>query len=161
MEGIIIRNVKEKDFLDIMEVATNCEPMPVERGSIYHDLTRYFANTCFVAEKEGGIVGFILGWVSQMEDAIAYIHNICVIPDMRRKGIAANLYDRFIEAVREMGCNRVFLIINPHNKISLNFHQTLGFKISEEGEGIDIEDIRAVKDYNGPGKHMAVMYKEI
>ena len=161
MKEIKIRNVKEKDFLDIMEVATNCEQIPNERDSIFHILTRYFANTCFVAEKEERIVGYMLGWVSQMEETFAYIHNIGIIPDFRRKKIASDLYERFIETVREIGCNKIFLIIGPKNKISLDFPQKLGFKISQEGEGIDIEGVRAFKDYNGPGIHMTVMYKDI
>lgn len=158
---IKIRNVKEIDFLEIMEIATSCDPIPIERDSIYHNFTRYFANTCFVAEEGERIVGFVLGWISQVDDAIAYIHNICVIPDMRKKRIATRLYDTFIQAVRELGCNKVLLIISPKNRNSLTFHQALGFKISEEGEGIEVDSIRAVKDYNGPGKHMVVMHKDI
>lgn len=161
MLGIKTRNVKEEDFLDIMNLATKCAPIPLERDSIYHNLTRHFANTCFVAEKEGKIVGYILGWISQVDNTVAYIHNICINPDFRRKKIGIDLYDRFIEVVRDKGCKKIFLIINPGNKASFNFHHVQGFKVSEEGEGIIIEGDRAVKDYNGPGKHMVVMYKEI
>lgn len=161
LADIKIRNAIEEDFLSIMHVAANCEPMPVERDSIYHAFTRYFAGTCFVAEQESRMVGFLLGWLSQLDDTIAYIHNVCVIPEMRKKKIAKALYDTFIETVKAAGCSRVFLIVNPRNRISMNFHQVLGFKISEEGEGIEVEGTRAVKDYNGPEKHMAVMYKEI
>lgn len=161
MSTVSIRNVEERDFLDIMRVAANCAPVPVERDSIYHCFTKYFANTCFVAESHGGVVGFVLGWISQVDDAVAYVHNVCVTPDMRKKKIAADLYDRFIEAVKARRCKKVFLIINPKNRISLSFHQALGFKISEEGEGIDTDGVRAVKNYNGPDKHMVVMYKTI
>ena len=156
-----IRKVKEEDFIDIMHFATNCAPIPLERDSIYHDLTRYFANTCFVAEKEDKFVGFILGWISQVDNTIAYIHNICVAPDLRRKKIGIDLYNRFIEVVRDKGVNKIFLIINPGNKASLNFFQGQDFKISDEGEEIIINGDRAVKDYNGPGQHMIVMYKEM
>ena len=156
-----IRNVQEKDFVPIMDIALNCAPMPIERDSIYHDLTRYFANTCLIAEDEDKIVGYLLGWVSQVDPTIAYIHNICVIPEMRRRRVATDLYNKFFEIVRKIECHKVHLIVNPRNKISLDLHQKFGFKISEEGEGIDIEGVRAVKDYNGPGKHLVVMCKDI
>jgi ribosomal protein S18 acetylase RimI-like enzyme len=158
---VTIREVKEKDFLEIMRVAAECAPVPLERDSIYHCFTRYFANTCFVAESSGLVVGFILGWISQVENTVAYVHNVCVAPNMRKKGIATRLYDRFIEAVKVRGCKKVFLIINPRNEASLRFHQALGFKISEEGEGIEVGGVRAVKDYNGPAQHMVVMHKTI
>jgi ribosomal protein S18 acetylase RimI-like enzyme len=161
LSTVNIQNVEERDFLDIMRIAADCAPVPVERDSIYHCFTRYFASTCFVARSHGSLVGFILGWVSQVDNTIGYIHNVCVTVDMRKKQIATVLYDRFIEAVKARGCKKVFLIINPKNKISLSFHKALGFKISEEGEGMDIEGVRAVKDYNGPDKHMVVMYKDI
>jgi len=161
LSTVSIRNAEERDFLDIMRVAANCAPIPVERDSIYHCFTKYFANTCFVAERYGVVVGFVLGWISQVDDAAAYVHNVCVTPDMRKKKIAADLYDRFIEAVKARGCEKVLLIINPKNRISLCFHQALGFQICEEGEGIDIDGVRAVKNYNGPDKHMVVMYKTI
>ncbi len=157
MTEVTIRGVKEKDFLEIMRVAAGCAPVPLERDSIYHCFTRFFANTCFVAESRGLVVGFILGWISQVEGTVAYVHNVCVAPEMRRKGIAARLYNRFIEAVRLKGCKKVFLIINPKNEASLRFHQALGFRISEEGEGIEVSGVRAVKDYNGPTQHMVVM----
>ena len=104
-----------------MNFATNCAPIPLERDSIYHDLTRYFSNTCFVAEKEGKMTGFILGWISQVDNSIAYIHNICVDPNLRRKKIGIDLYNQFIEVVRDKGVKKIFLIINPENKASLNF----------------------------------------
>lgn len=158
---IRIRNVREEDFLAIMGIAASCAPMPVERDSIYHDLTRYFANTCLIAEDEDKIVGFLLGWVSQVDSSKAYLHDVCVIPEMRRRKIATDLYNRFFEAVNNMSCHKVYLIINPINKHSLDFHHNLGFKLSEEGDLIDLDGVRAVKDYNGPGKHMVVMYKNI
>jgi len=158
---IKIRNAEEKDFLDIMSIAGNCEPMPVERDSIYHDLTRYFTNTCFIAEREGKIVGYLLGWISQIDGTVAYIHNVCVVPGMRRRQVATGLYNGFFETVEATGCNRIFLIVSPRNKISLDFHRALGFEISEEGEGIEIEGVRAVRDYNGPEKHMVVMCRQI
>jgi len=111
-----IRNVREEDFLVIMGIAASCAPMPVERDSIYHDLTRYFANTCLIVEDEGNIVGFLLGWVSQVDSTIAYLHDVCVIPEMRRRKIATALYNRFFEVVSKMGCRKAYLIINPINK---------------------------------------------
>ncbi|WP_455368285.1 GNAT family N-acetyltransferase [[Eubacterium] cellulosolvens] len=161
MEHVRIRTVKEKDFLEIMNLASKCNPIPIERDSIYHLFTKYFSNTCFVAEMDDKIVGYILGFISQLEKNVAYIHNICVSPDLRRKKIGSNLYQIFFQSMKKEKCKKIFLIINPINKLSINYHKSLGFNVSNVGEEIFIEGIRASKDYNGPGKHMVVMCKSL
>jgi hypothetical protein len=85
LEHVRIRTVKEKDFFEIMNLASKCDPIPVERDSIYHLFTKYFANTCFVAERDNQIVGYILGFISQLEKNVAYIHNICIISEILSK----------------------------------------------------------------------------
>jgi ribosomal protein S18 acetylase RimI-like enzyme len=159
LENFTIRPVREKDFFEIMNLASKCDPIPIERDSIYHLFTKYFANTCFVAEMDDKIVGYILGFISQLEKNIAYIHNICVSPDFRRKKIGSSLYQKFFQNMKKEKCQRIFLIINPINRLSIRYHESLGFNVSKEGEEIYIEGVRASKNYNGPGKHMVVMCK--
>ena len=108
MTEIQIRKVEEKDFLRIIDFTNNCAPIPRERNSIYHCLTRFFTNTCFVAERQGNIIGYILGWVSQVDNKIAYVHNICIMPEERRHKLATELYDGFIKTVKEIGCEMHF-----------------------------------------------------
>ncbi|MCW4042792.1 MAG: GNAT family N-acetyltransferase [Candidatus Bathyarchaeota archaeon] len=156
-----IRTVKKEDFLEIMDLASKCDPIPVERDSIYHLFTKYFTNTCFVAEKDNKIVGYILGFISQLEKNVAYIHNICISPDFRRKKIGSSLYQKFFQNMKKEKCQKIFLIINPTNKLSISYHESLGFNVSKEGEEIYVEGIRASKNYNGPGKHMVVMCKSL
>lgn len=161
MEHVRIRTVKKEDFLEIMDLASKCDPIPVERDSIYHLFTKYFTNTCFVAEKDNKIVGYILGFISQLEKNVAYIHNICISPDFRRKKIGSSLYQKFFQNMKKEKCQKIFLIINPTNKLSISYHESLGFNVSKEGEEIYVEGIRASKNYNGPGKHMVVMCKSL
>jgi ribosomal protein S18 acetylase RimI-like enzyme len=161
LEHYKIRQVREKDFIEIMNLASKCGPIPIERDSIYHLFTRYFANTCFVAEMDNKIVGYILGFISQLEKNVAYIHNICISPDFRRKKIGSSLYQKFFQNMKKEKCQRVFLIINPVNKLSILYHESLGFNALKEGEEIYIEGVRASKNYNGPGKHMLVMCKSL
>ena len=161
MEDFKIRRVKEEDFFEIMNLASKCNPIPIERDSIYHLFTRYFADTCLVAEKDNKIVGYILGFFSQQDKTVAYIHNICVSPDFRRKKIGSSLYQKFFQNMKKKKCQRVFLIINPVNRLSICYHESLGFNAVNEGEKINIEGVRASKNYNGPGKHMVVMCKTL
>jgi ribosomal protein S18 acetylase RimI-like enzyme len=161
LEHVRIRNVKEEDFFEIMNLASKCAPIPVERDSIYHLFTKYFANTCFVAERDNQIVGYILGFISQLEKNVAYIHNICIAPDLRRKKIGSSLYQKFFQNMKNEKCQKIFLIINPINKFSIKYHESLGFNVLNVGEEIFVDGVPASKDYNGLGKHMVVMCKSL
>ncbi len=162
MTDFKIRNVVEEDFIKIAELAKNCEPMAMERDSIYHIFTKFFQNTSFVAESlEGRIMGFLLGFISQKNSKEAYIHLLCVKPEMRKKGLATSMIKNFFKVVGDKGCKKVSLITKPENKVSIAFYKNLGFKMDESQKTIEIDGIKAVKDYNGPDKHMVVFYKVI
>jgi ribosomal protein S18 acetylase RimI-like enzyme len=47
----------------------------------------HFKNTSFIAEKDGKIVGFLIGFLSQTYPEEAYIHFVGVHPDYRKSGI--------------------------------------------------------------------------
>ncbi|MBM4240224.1 MAG: GNAT family N-acetyltransferase [Euryarchaeota archaeon] len=161
MENFQIRNVLEKDFTKIAKLAENCNIMETERNTIYHIFTKFFKNTSFVAEIPGKreVTGFILGFISQKNPKEAYIHQLCVKSQLRRKGIAKKLLEKFLKGVRDFGCSKVFLIIKPENRVSIKFHKKLGFELYENQKLIEINGQIVVKDYDGPGKHMVVFYK--
>ena len=153
------RRIREQDFLEIMRLAESCDPIPLERDSIYHLFTRDFGDTCFVAVDKGRIVAFLLGIISQTNRRIGYVHNICVDPNWRRRGIGRRLYQRFMSKIADQGCRRVFLIVNPANRVSIEFHKRLGFEECLDDELVELGGVKAIRDYNGPGKHMVVLWK--
>jgi len=153
------RRIREQDFLEIMRLAESCDPIPLERDSIYHLFTRHFGDTCFVAVDKGRIVAFLLGIISQTNRRIGYVHSICVDPNWRRRGIGRRLYQRFMSKIVDQGCRRVFLIVNPANIVSIEFHKRLGFRECLDDELVELGDVKAIRDYTGPGKHMVVLWR--
>lgn len=78
-----------------------------------------FQGTCFAAVREEGrpeLVGFLVGFVSQTQPQEANIHFAGVRPDLRMKGLAKELYERFFEAARLRAFGRVRCITSPANK---------------------------------------------
>lgn len=162
MEDVIIRNALEEEFVNISEVAEECQPMETERNSIYHLFTKFFRNTCFVAElPSGGLGGFLLGFISQEDPEDAYIHLLCVDPKIRGKDIGRKLIEAFIEKADSIGCKKVNLITKPINWNSISFYKKLGFIEEKNGETMNILGTTAIKNYNGPGEHMVVFYKNL
>lgn len=162
MEKFHIQNINEDDFLTIGETALKCPPMATERNSIYHIFAKFFNNTSLIVKtKDDNIVGFILGFISQINPQDAYIHLLCIIPAYRKNGLAMALVKEFLDIVTRKGCSRVYLITSPKNNVAIAFYKSLGFKPVEKGDKIEINGIGAVKDYNGPGEHKVVFCKSL
>ncbi|TLS38235.1 GNAT family N-acetyltransferase [Pseudalkalibacillus caeni] len=109
----------------------------------------HFSNTSFIAEKEGELVAFLIGFISQSKKGEAYVHFIGVHPSYRKKGLAFDLYNRFFEAVKKKGCSKVRCVTSPVNKNSIAFHKKFGFLV-EPGNGKS-DGVSVTKNYDGPG----------
>jgi ribosomal protein S18 acetylase RimI-like enzyme len=155
------RNARDQDFMKCVEIIKLAWPGFAERESVYHVFCKYFSTTSFVAESDQKIVGFLLGFLSQTEGHTAYIHLVATHPKYQRKGIARRLYERFFEAARMSGRNRVNLNVSPDNLVSLEFHKSLGFHPVLTGETVIVGGVEAAKDYNGPNNHMVPFEREI
>ncbi len=91
-----------------------------------------FGETSVLAERDGRILGYLLGFVSP--DGTGYIHAVAVRGEARGEGLARAMYERFEELVRERGARGLKAITAPENAGSRAFHEALGFS-AEEVEG--------------------------
>jgi ribosomal protein S18 acetylase RimI-like enzyme len=91
-----------------------------------------FGETSVLAERDGRILGYLLGFVS--EDDTGYIHAVAVRSDARGEGLARVMYARFEELVRARGADGLKSITAPENDGSRVFHEALGFTVEEVEE---------------------------
>ena len=119
----------------------------------------HFRDTSFVAEDNGDVVGFLVGFLSQTSDDEAYIHFAGVEPDHRGQGIARALYERFFEAAAADGRAVIRCVTSPVNTESVAFHTHLGFAIQPgdtEIAGVDVH-----RSYDGPGEDRVVFARRL
>jgi ribosomal protein S18 acetylase RimI-like enzyme len=88
-----------------------------------------FGETSVVAESEGRILGYLLGFVSQ--DRTGYVHAVAVRRQDRGRGLARLMYERFEELVSASGALALKAITAPENAGSRAFHVALGFSVEE------------------------------
>ena len=88
-----------------------------------------FGETSVLAERDGRIVAYLLGFVSQ--DGTGYVHAVGVRRDARGEGLGRRLYARFEELVRARGAHGLKAITAPENAGSRAFHEALGFSVQE------------------------------
>jgi len=155
-----IRNAEERDFMDIAKLARECKPMSTERNSIYHIFTKFFSETSLILEqeKDGKIYGFLLGIISQDDPQEAYIHLFCLKDELRGRGFARAIIDKYKEIVKSKGCKKISLITKPINKKAIKFYKKMGFQLVSENDKkkVIIDGVSAVRDYNGVGEHMVI-----
>ncbi|MGC9517996.1 MAG: GNAT family N-acetyltransferase [Methanomicrobiales archaeon] len=160
-----IRYAKENDFIEIAKLAEQCKPMSTERNSIYHIFTKFFSNTSLVFEsnKNNEIYGFLLGFISQKNLEEAYIHLLCLRTEIRGKGFAKKIIEKFSHEIKSKGCKKITLITKPINKDAIKFYTKLGFKhiIPPDDKSLEVNGVITCKDYNGKGEHMVIFQKPL
>jgi predicted GNAT superfamily acetyltransferase len=110
----------------------------------------HFRETSFVAERDGELVGFLVGFLSQSEPEDAYVHFVGVSPAERGSGLGRELYERFFAAARAAGRTRVSCVTSPANEASLAFHAAIGFEPGPPQAA-----------YDGPGEDRVVLVRGI
>jgi predicted GNAT superfamily acetyltransferase len=110
----------------------------------------HFTDTCFAAERDGELAGFLIGFRSQSRPAEAYIHFAGVHPGERGRGLGRRLYEHFFAAVRAQHCDLVRAVTAPVNHGSIKFHQQMGFAIEPGDTAIDGVPVTA--GYDGDGQ---------
>ena len=119
----------------------------------------HFRETNFVAEENGEIIGFLIGFLSQTFADEAYVHFIGVHPDFRKRGVGKALYKRFFEAVRQHGRTIVRCVTSPVNRGSIAFHTRLGFQV--EPQETIVDGVAVYRNYDGPGNDRVLFVKRL
>lgn len=162
MRKLAFRNLTESDYNYIISSVNdwwggrNMSPM------LPRLFFQYFQDTCFAVTSvdEQRIVGFLVGFISQSNKRVGYIHFVGVDPNFRKMGIGEELYRRFFERARNVGCHSVSCVTSPVNKLSITFHQRLGFKILQ-GDSVSTGDVPVILNYDGPNEDRVRFEKEI
>jgi len=110
----------------------------------------HFRPTSFVAEDDGALCGFVVGFVSQTAPSQAYIHFVGVDPRRRGRRVGRQLYDRFFDAARERGCLEVLCVTAPVNTGSIAFHTRMGFEPLPGDATVD--GVPIATNYDGRGE---------
>ena len=147
--SLVMRNLGLSDYEPITAVVNDWWGRPVV-GMLQRLFFEHFQPTSFVIEDHGELVAFLVGFISQTNPALAYIHFVGVKPEYRAKGLGRELYNRFFVTVKPLGCRAVESITSPVNKGSINFHLALGFEILP-GDA-EAEGVRVTANHAGPGQ---------
>ena len=81
-------------------------------------------DTCFVALQDEKVVGVIM---AGSDGRRGYIYHTAVNPQYRKRGIATALVETVMQAMKNIGINKVALVVFEHNEGGNKFWERLGF----------------------------------
>jgi L-2,4-diaminobutyric acid acetyltransferase len=159
----MIKKANEDDFLKIYKFVSNCKPLENYSEHFYKIMLRYFSNSCFIAEFNNDIVGFVMCFRSQVDKNKFFLWQIGVFSKYREKEVGKKLLNQIEQTARELGCKIIELTVDPENMPSHRFFEKNGYlNVScKEGEIMEVMGFTAVKDYYKPGRHFILFQKEL
>jgi len=119
----------------------------------------HFSNTSFIAEIDDEFVGFLIGFMSQSDENVGYAHLGGVHPKFRKAGVARLLLQEFFKVCKTYNRSVVKSCTAPINKLSIDFHKSMGF-IIEPGDGF-IEGEPVTLNYLGKNNHKVLFKKDL
>lgn len=159
LNDIIIRNGTPYDFEKIIELQPLWWNGRDLTGIILKLFFIHFRDTIFIAEKNGEIIGFLIGFLSQYFSNEGYIHFMGIHPDFRRIGLGKILYKKFFDLCFLNNRSIVHSATSPINKNSIIFHSKLGFVI-ESGDG-EVDGIPVTLNYHEKDNPKVIFKKQL
>ncbi len=123
MSDIVIRPLIKEDIPFVARLEAVCFSMPFTEKA----LNELFSNTSwhfFVATENDTVVGYISFYCILDETEIV---NVCVMPELRGKGIGRALTKCAIDFNRETNGSRVMLEVRKSNTPAIKLYESLGF----------------------------------
>jgi L-amino acid N-acyltransferase YncA len=128
---MLIRGITKADFDAIVSVMdawwggpSALKPEPF----LFYELGHH----ALVAEDDGEMTGFLLGFVTDHDPRCGYVHLVGINPDCRRRGTARALYEEFARRAQQLGATSLKAITTIGNEGSVEFHRALGFAIVQD-----------------------------
>ncbi|MBP1997022.1 GNAT family N-acetyltransferase [Paenibacillus eucommiae] len=152
-----LRYIETEDCGAILEVASDWWGSNYSSDMFSKWFINHFRETCLLAEENGKMIGFIMGFLSQTKPDEAYIRIVMVDPAWRGKGVGRALYEKFFKNTEVLGRNTIRCVTAPRKKDSITFHARLGFSIEPQEQEID--GIPTCLNYDGRGGNRVVFKK--
>lgn len=128
-----IRKMNKEDYDKVYELWLSCAGMGLNHlDDSKHGIEKFLnrnPDTCFVAENNEGIIGAI---IVGNDGRRGYIYHTAVNPQYRKQGIASQLVDTAMEALKKCGINKVALVVFDRNQDGNLFWEKQGFSVRED-----------------------------
>jgi predicted GNAT superfamily acetyltransferase len=153
------RHARPEDCERVLAVFDEWWDGPTKSPYLPHVFFSHLAATSFVLEAHDGVlVGFLLGFLSQVRPDEACVYTIGVHPAFRRLGFGRRLYERFF-VTAQMGGRCYVRAVSPPTDESIAFHRAMGFVALGGADAAG--DLSTRQDPSGTGVSPEVFVRRI
>jgi L-2,4-diaminobutyric acid acetyltransferase len=140
-----IRKLEVSDITMVQELLSKFKPYVLPYSNyVYWILNNYFSSTCFVAEEENKIIGFISALPS-VDKEYLFIWQVAVDTDYHHLGIGSKLLDAVIAEAKNKSYKSIEFSIDSKNIASQNMFSSKAEKLDSH---MDIISTYTTKEYN-------------
>ena len=120
---ICIRPMQASDLADVERVERAAYDYPWSRA-VFRDclLAGYYS---LVLDVGGSVQGYAIMSIAASE---AHILNLCVHPELRRRGCGRSLLNSLLYRAHEASVKQVFLEVRPSNQVAIDLYRSVGFE---------------------------------
>jgi ribosomal protein S18 acetylase RimI-like enzyme len=132
VEKFDVRRLKVEDADAITQIYAAITRRPVEPDfkRVVEGHARNGEESCYVAEHQGKVVGFMISYILTAgfgEAKSAWIATLGVDPDFMGQGIGAAMARKIFEIYKAAGIENVYTTVRWDSTDLLSFFKTLGF----------------------------------
>jgi L-2,4-diaminobutyric acid acetyltransferase len=117
--GVTLRPARARDAAAIWRVLPAVGNLERNSAYAYLLLCTHFADTSIVAERDGAIVGFVLGYRPPSQHDAMFVWQVGVAPEARGAGLASHMLDRLLANHGCAGVRMLTATVSPDNTASL------------------------------------------
>ncbi len=125
---IAYRTMDISDYEQVYDLWLSCAGMGLNNLDDSEEGIQRFLNrnpkTCFVALAEQTVIGVI---IAGNDGRRGYIYHTAVDPDHRHQGIATELVNKAMDALKKLGINKTALVVFSKNTDGNAFWEKSGF----------------------------------
>ncbi len=132
MDNIQIRKLQKEDAHEVSRIyaAITRKSLDSDFKRVVEDHAQRDDEACFVAEREGNVVGFMISYILTAGFGItksAWIATLGVDPNFMGMGIGASLAEEIFKYYKSQGIENVYTSVRWDSTDMLSFFKTLGF----------------------------------
>lgn len=116
--GVVFRKAVPQDGQYIWQTVADSKKLDVNSAYCYIMMCQYFSDTCWVAESEGEIIGFVTAFIKPSRPDVLFVWQIAVASEHRGKRIAESLLRQLITSEYCSNIRHVETTISPSNAAS-------------------------------------------
>jgi ribosomal-protein-alanine N-acetyltransferase len=129
-----LRNYKSKDLPKILEIEIDTFPEPWPKN-FFEKLVDTASDLFIIAEDEGQIVGYIIGYLREKRGnkgvtLLGHVLNIAVLEEYRKKGIGTMLMDELEARFILLDATQSFLEVRESNTVAQKFYAKRNYFIT-------------------------------